>query len=177
MPRQLFVKFRPVAQKLRGTRLFRMLGPKVTDPRLWSLNRRAITMAFGTGVAISFIPLPVHLPLGLTLAMLFHLNVPTMVLTSTFVNPFTAVPVFYFAYRVGVLLLGVEPGSFTFELSWAWLQHGLGTIWKPFLVGCLTCGVAFGYGSYRLLELLWRISAINRKAARRNAAQKRYPPL
>lgn len=178
MPRPLFIKIRPYAQKLRSTRIFRMLGPKIGDPRLWSLNRRTITIAFGTGIGISFIPLPVHLPLGLTLAMLFHLNVPTIVLTAAFVNPVTALPVFYFAYRVGVLLLGVEPGAFGFELSWAWLQNGLGAIWKPFLLGCLTCGIVGGYGSYRLLELVWRISALNRKAARRSAAaQKRYPPL
>ncbi|MFO7325482.1 MAG: DUF2062 domain-containing protein [Pseudomonadota bacterium] len=155
-----------------------MLGPRIGDPRLWSLNRRAITMAFGTGVAISFIPLPTHLPLGLLAAMIWHLNVPTLVLTSTFVNPVTAVPVYYFAYRVGALLVGAEPGSFTFELSWAWLQHGLGAIWKPFLVGCLVCSIVGGYSAYRLLEVVWRISTLNRKSARRMAAaQKRYPPL
>ena len=177
MPRPLFVKFRPFAQKLRNTRLFRLLGPKLTDPRLWSLNRRAITIAFGTGVGLSFIPLPIHLPAGLIAAMIWHLNVPTLVVTSTLVNPFTAVPLYFFAYRVGVLLLGTEPGSFGFELSWSWLQNGLGAIWKPFLLGCLVCGVVGGYGAYRLLELVWRISTLNRKSARRIAAQKRYPPL
>jgi uncharacterized protein (DUF2062 family) len=177
MPRPLFVKFRPFAQKLRNTRLFRLLGPKLTDPRLWSLNRRAITIAFGTGVGLSFIPLPIHLPAGLIAAMIWHLNVPTLVVTSTLVNPFTAVPLYFFAYRVGVLLLGTEPGSFGFELSWSWLQNGLGAIWKPFLLGCLVCGVVGGYGAYRLLELVWRISTLNRKSARRMAAQKRYPPL
>lgn len=178
MPRQLFVKIRPVAQKLRSTRLFRMLGPKIGDPRLWSLNRRAITMAFGTGIAISFIPLPAQLPLSLLAAMIWHLNVPTLVLTSAIVNPVTAVPVYYFAYRVGVFLLGSDPGGFHFELSWTWLQHGLGSIWKPFLFGCLVCAVVGGYGSYRIMELLWRISTMNRKTARRAAAaQKRYPPL
>ena len=177
MPRPLFVKFRPFAQKLRNTRLFRLLGPKLTDPRLWSLNRRAITFAFGTGVGLSFIPLPIHLPAGLIAAMIWHLNVPTLVVTSTLVNPFTAVPLYFFAYRVGVLLLGTEPGSFGFELSWSWLQNGLGAIWKPFLLGCLVCGVVGGYGAYRLLELVWRVSTLNRKSARRMAAQKRYPPL
>jgi uncharacterized protein (DUF2062 family) len=178
MPRHLFVKIRPFAQKLRSTRLFRLLGPKIADPRLWSLNRRAITIAFGTGIGISFMPLPVHLPLGLVLAMLWHLNVPTLVVTSAIVNPVTAVPIYYFAYRVGALLLGVEPGGFTFELSWAWLQHGLGVIWKPFLLGCLVCGTIGGYGAYRLLEVMWRISTMNRKSARRSAAaQKRYPPI
>ena len=178
MPRQLFLKIRPIAQKLRNTRLFRLLGPKLGDSRLWSLNRRAITMAFGTGVAISFIPLPAQLPLSLLAAMLWRLNVPTLVLTSTIVNPVTALPIYYFAYRVGAFLLGVEPGGFDFEFSWAWLQHGLGAIWKPFLLGCLVCATVGGYVGYRTLELMWRISTMNRKIARRSAAaQKRYPPL
>jgi uncharacterized protein (DUF2062 family) len=177
MPRPLFIKIRPFAQKLRNSRLFRLLGPKLTDARLWSLNRRAITMAFGAGIAISFIPLPVHLPVGLIAAMIWHLNVPTMVLTATIVNPLTILPVYYFAYRVGVMLLGLTPGAFGFELSWNWLQHGLGAIWKPFLLGCLVCGVIGGYAAYRLLELIWRISTMTRKSARRSASQKRYPPL
>jgi uncharacterized protein (DUF2062 family) len=178
MPRPLFIKIRPFAQKLRNSRLFRLLGPKITDARLWSLNRRAITMAFGAGIAISFIPLPIHLPVGLIAAMIWHLNVPTMVLTATIVNPLTVLPVYYFAYRVGVLLLGLTPGAFGFELSWNWLQHGLGAVWKPFLLGCLVCGVTVGFIAYRLLELIWRISTMNRKSARRTAAaQKRYPPL
>jgi uncharacterized protein (DUF2062 family) len=177
MPRPLFVKFRPIAQKLRHTRVFRLLGPKITDPRLWSLNRRAITMAFGAGIAISFIPLPLHLLAGLVAAMIWHLNVPTLVVISMLVNPITALPVYYFAYRLGALLLGTAPGSFRFELSWDWLQTGLGAVWKPFLLGCVICAAVGGYGGYRLLELIWRISTMNRKSARRGAAQKRYPPL
>jgi uncharacterized protein len=177
MPRPLFVKIRPIAQKLRNSRLFRLLGPKLTDSRLWSLNRRAITVAFGTGIAIGFIPLPIHLPAGLIAAMIWHLNVPTLVLTSALINPITALPVYYFAYRIGTLLLGQPPGSFGFELSWDWLQSGLGAIWKPFLLGCVVCAIVAGYGAYRLLELIWRISTMNRKSARRSGGQKRYPPL
>jgi hypothetical protein len=162
---------------MRDSRLFRLLGPKVTDPRLWSLNRRAITMAFGAGVAICFIPLPVHLLAGLVAAMIWHLNVPTLVVTASLVNAVTALPVYYFAYRVGALLLGTPPGVFGFEFSWTWLQNGLGAIWKPFLVGCLVCGVLGGYGAYRLLEVIWRISTVNRKSARRGVSLKRRPPL
>jgi uncharacterized protein (DUF2062 family) len=177
MPRPLFVKFRPIAQKLRHSRLFRLLGPKITDPRLWSLNRRAITMAFGAGIAIGFIPLPIHLVGGLVAAMIWHLNVPTLVVMSMVVNPITALPVYYFAYRVGVLLLGARQEAFAFELSFDWLQAGLGAVWKPFLLGCVVCAIVGGYGGYRLLELVWRVSTMNRKSARRLAAQKRYPPL
>jgi uncharacterized protein (DUF2062 family) len=167
MPRHLFVKFRPIAEKLRDSWYFRVLGPKITDPRLWGVNRRAITTAFGAAIAICFIPLPAHLVIGLIAAMIWHLNVPTVVGTLLIFNPFTAVPLYYFAYRVGALLLGYQPGPFAFEASWSWLQNGLGAVWKPFLVGCLVCSAVFGYLAYRLLEIAWRISTVNRMNARR----------
>ena len=140
----------------------------LVNSRMAAEGRRP--MCQDTGIAIAFIPLPIHLPAGLIAAMIWHLNVPTLVVTSTFVNPLTAVPVYYFAYRVGTLLLGQPAGSFGFEFSMRWLQDGLGITWKPFLLGCLVCAVVGGYGSYRLLELAWRISTMNRKSARRTAA-------
>jgi uncharacterized protein len=177
MPRHLFLKFRPIAEKLRSSWYFRALGPKIVDPRLWGVNRRAITTAFGAAVAISFFPLPAHLVIGLVAAMIWHLNVPTIVGTLLLVNPLTAVPVYYFAYRVGTIVLGHKPGRFVFEFSWDWLQTGLGATWKPFLVGCLVCSVVGGYLAYRGLELMWRFSTLSRKKARRGAFREKYPPL
>ncbi len=167
MPRRMFNRLRPVAERVRHSRYVEILGPKLRDSRLWSVNRRAITSAFGVGIAIQFIPLPMHLPLGLIAAMLLHLNVPAMVVTMFIVNPFTAVPIYYFAYRVGAFLLGTPPGNFAFELGWNWLGHGLGSIWKPFLVGCLVCAIVLGLAGRWLLELTWRWSVGSRVTARR----------
>ncbi|MGC4027669.1 MAG: DUF2062 domain-containing protein [Steroidobacteraceae bacterium] len=172
MPRRLFNRLRPVAERIRHSRYVEILGPKLRDSRLWAVNRRAITSAFGVGIAIQFIPLPVHLPLGLVMAMLFHLNVPAIVATMFIVNPFTAVPVYYFAYRVGALLLGSPPGKFAFELGWSWLGHGLGSIWKPFLLGCLVCAIVLGFAGRWLLELAWRWSIAARLAARRTRVRR-----
>jgi uncharacterized protein len=171
MPRRLFLKARPLAARMRNSWYFRLLGPRVTDSRLWAVNRRAITMAFGTAIGISFIPLPAHLLFGLFAAIIWRLNVPTMLVSLLLLNPLTVVPVYYLAYRVGALLVGQPAGKFAFELSWTWLQTGLGSIWKPFLVGCLVCSVVFGYLSYRLLELIWRISTVNRLNAKRAAVR------
>jgi uncharacterized protein len=167
MPRQLFVRFRPIANKLRTSWYFRALGPRITDQRLWGLNRRAITSAVGAGIAIAFVPLPIHLLLGLLVVMIWHLNVPAMIATLTLLNPLTVVPIYFAAYRVGALLLGIKPGPFAFELSWNWLQSGLGSIWKPFLLGCLVCGVVGGYLAYLLLELAWRQNTMSRLRAKR----------
>jgi uncharacterized protein len=168
MPRRLFLKLRPAATKMRDSWYFRLLGPRLTDSRLWSVNRRAITTSFGAAVAISFIPLPGHLLAGLAAAMIWRLNLPTMVGSLVLLlNPLSAVPLYYAAYRVGTLVLGQPEGQFAFEVSWDWLQTGLGAIWKPFLVGCLICSVFGGYLAYRLLELIWRISTVNRLNAKR----------
>jgi uncharacterized protein len=171
MPRRFFRKFTPIAAKLRDRWYFRALGPRLTDPRLWSVNRRAITTAFGTGIAIGFVPLPIHLPLVLLVAMIWRLNVPAIVGTSFLFNPLTVVPVYYTAYRVGSMLLGQHPGKFAFKLSWDWLQDGLGAFWKPFLLGCLVCSIVFGYLGYRGLELVWRLSAVNRLNARKGSVR------
>jgi uncharacterized protein (DUF2062 family) len=171
MPRRLYVKLRPIAEKLRSSWYFRVLGPRITDTRLWGVNRRAITTAFGAGIAIWFIPLPAHLVISLVAAIIWRLNVPTVVLTSLLLNPLTVVPVYYFAYRVGALLLSYSPGPFRFELSWDWLQTGLGALWKPFLLGCLVCAVVGGYLGTRLLDLLWRANLRSRWRARRDAKQ------
>jgi uncharacterized protein (DUF2062 family) len=168
MPREFFRKFQPIANRMRGSWAFRLLGPRITDSRLWGLNRRAITSAFGAGVAIAFIPLPAHLLIGLVAAVIWRLNIPAMVGTLLLLNPLTAVPVYYVAYRVGAAILGVKPGRFNFAPTWDWLQNGLGAIWKPFLLGCLVCAVLGGYLAYRALELAWRLSTVNRLNARRS---------
>lgn len=137
------------------------------DSRLWSLQRRGITLAFGAGLAICFLPLPIHTPTALAVAVLARVNIPVILSTTFLLNPLTAVPVYYFAYRIGCSALGVPVRPFGFDPSWDWLQHGLGPLWKPFLTGCALCGLAAGVLGWLLLELLWRRQVIKKYRARR----------
>ena len=169
MPRRLLRRVLPHPERLRQRWIFRVFGSRLTDAHLWSLGRRSITVGFGVGLAICFIPLPLHVPLALLVAIVWHLNVPVIVAATLVMNPLTVVPLYYLAYRVGSLIVGVQPGRFAFELSWNWLQTGLGPVWKPFLVGCLVCAIVFGYGSFLALELLWRFITVRRLRGRRAA--------
>src|SRR5258707_11328229 len=84
---------------------FTVFGQRLMDPQLWTLNRHAITTAFGAGVAISFIPLPVHTVVGVLAALYWRFNLPVVLASSWVVNPFTVVPIYYGAYRLGSILL------------------------------------------------------------------------
>ena len=157
MPRHLVRKFTPSPETLRKHWFIRLFGDWLADPGLWSIQRRSVTSAFGVGLAICFVPLPIHLPLAVVCAMLWRLNIPTVIATTFLVNPFTVVPVYYVAYRVGAALLGTRHlHKFAFEPSFDWLRDGLGPTWKPFLLGCLVCAIGFAVIGRVTLELLWR---------------------
>lgn len=169
MPRRLLKKITPHPYKLQNRWFVRLFGSRIAHPGLWSLQRRAVTGAFATGLAVCFLPLPIHLPIAVLLAILLRLNLPTIVATVFIVNPLTVVPIYYTAYRVGAALLGLTPGRFHFHLGFGWLQYGLGPIWKPFLLGCLICAAVAATLGWLALEGLWRWHVLyryrNRKAA------------
>jgi uncharacterized protein len=171
MPRSLLKRIashRPHLASLHGRWYLRIFGTRIADPRLWSLQRRSVTGGVSAGLAICFVPLPVHTLLAILCAIVWRLNVATVIATTLIVNPFTAVPIYYGAYRVGSALVGTRPHHhFGFHLSWDWLQHGLGPMWKPFLIGCLTCAIVCSIAARLLLELLWRWSIVNRRARAR----------
>jgi uncharacterized protein len=163
MARELFKRIARVSPLRQTDWHLRTFGSHVTDPRLWCLQRRSVTGAFGAGLAICFVPLPVHMLLATLAAVVWRLNIPVALTTVWVVNPITMLPIYYVAYRVGAAITGVSAHTFWFRPSWDWLQHGLGPMWEPFLVGCLVCGIVCGVLGWLSLELLWRWQVLNRR--------------
>jgi uncharacterized protein (DUF2062 family) len=173
MPRELLKRIVPPPHSLQDRWFVRLFGERISDPQLWCLHRRGVTYAFGAGLAICFIPLPVHLVTACTVAMIWRLNIPVIVGTTLFVNPFTAVPVYYLAYRMGTALLGTPVRHFKFHPTWEWFTHGLAPVWQPFVIGCIACAVVSGVLGWIALEVLWRWQVRSRYRTRhaRHAAQ------
>ena len=172
MPRGLFRKITPRSETLRTHWALKPFSRFFGDPRLWSLQRRTVTPAFGAGLAICFVPLPIHIPLAAMVAIFCRIHIPTIMVSLLLVNPLTIVPLYYLAYKVGVhrhRRAGTADSQF--EMSWDWVQHGLGPMWKPFLVGCGLTGALFGLVGYALLDLLWRYNVRKRYRERAGVDQ------
>jgi uncharacterized protein len=174
MPRRLLKKIIPAPHFLRERWFLRPFGARLQDPQLWTLNRRGVTPAFGAGLAICFVPLPVHLLLACTTAVVCRLNIAVICATTFLLNPFSAVPVYYFAYRVGAALMHAPHQHFRFVPTLSWFRHGLVPVWRPFVLGCLVCAVVTGLLGWAALELLWRVQ-VSSRYLRRHAAQLTAP--
>jgi uncharacterized protein (DUF2062 family) len=173
MPRKLVKQFVGFLHARRDRWYLSIFGDRLTDSHLWSLNRHSITAAFGLGIAVSFIPLPVHLPLVVAMCLWWRLNVAVGIAGCYIVNPFTMVPIYYMAYRIGAWLLRYRTHHFEFQLTWNWLEHGLGPAWRPFLFGCLVCSITFGLLGRYALEIGWRMATLHRYRLRRERRRAR----
>lgn len=158
MPKNFIKRILPSHEKVKNHKGLKIFGKILHEPNLWHLNRRSASGAFAIGLFFAFCPLPIQMWLAAGCAIIFRVNLPISVATVWLTNPITMPPVFYACYVVGATVLGVELGSFKFELSWDWIITSLETIGPAFLVGCLICSVVSSILGYYILNWLWRRS-------------------
>ena len=167
MPRRFFRKFafkrHEIAEKWFMTPFRHMLH----DHRLWGTRRKTVVPAFSLGLAIAFLPFPGHFLVAALSALALRVNIPVASITTFVVNPVTVGPLFYFAYRVGAALLGIEPGPFSFELSLDWVANVFMSVWLPLSLGCLISGLVAAVVGYAALDGLWRYSVHDYKTKKR----------
>jgi uncharacterized protein (DUF2062 family) len=177
MPRKFIKRYLPNHQHVRDHKHLRFFGTLLHDPNLWHLNRRSVSGAFATGLFMAFVPVPFQMVFAAAIAIGVRVNLPISVGLVWITNPLTIPPLFYFAYKVGVWVLGTKAQHFQFELSFHWLMGEMGEIWRPLIVGSLLVAVTSGALGYLSVRLLWRWHVIRqleerrrRRAARKQAA-------
>jgi len=180
MPKQFFRRYLPGPGRLRENRSLRFaLGELIHDPNLWHLNRRSVSGAFAVGLFVAWIPLPIQMVGAGLFALLFRVNLPLSVVLVWATNPITLGPMYWAAWRLGQLLLGVPHVPVKFEPSIAWLGAELAQIWQPLLLGCLILGTVSAIAGYAISRLFWRYhvirALIRRRDARRTAAERDKP--
>ena len=156
MPRRLFKRYMPDPESIRSQKSLRFLGKLTHDPNLWHLNRHSVSRAMAAGLFAAFIPMPMQMLLAAGLAVWIRSNLPISVGLVWLTNPITMPPVFYCTYKLGAWLMQVPPRTLPDHLTWEWISQELSSLWQPFLLGSVVCGIIAAILGYALTMLYWR---------------------
>lgn len=173
MPRKFLRRLSPSQHTLRAAWFLRPFGAAILDPALWRLDRHGACRAFSTGLFVAWMPVPFQMALAALAALVIRVHLPVALLSVWLSNPVTTLPMYYAAYRLGLVLLGMDAGSFHIELSMAWLGSELSRIWQPLLLGCLVLGTLTSVAGYFLLDVLWHWMLVRKYRRVQAAAQRR----
>lgn len=160
MAKKIIQKYMPDINKIREHKYLRIFGRLLHDPRLWHLNRRSVSGAFGIGLFMAFLPVPLQMVPAAAAAIIFRINLPIAVALVWITNPLTMAPVTYAAYKIGNWVLAGPVYDFAFEASWTWLTTQLHQIWQPFVLGSLIIAAACGLSGFFTTRALWRLYVI-----------------
>lgn len=169
MPRKYFRRFLPSHESIRQNRYVKWFGPRLQHHNLWHLHRRSVAGGVAAGLFAGLIPgsNPVQFTAGAVLAIIFRVNLPLAVLVTLYSNPFTIVPLYFTAFKLGQLVLLQSDGELprlAFSLQGKglieWLPAAfdwLLSVGKPLVIGLPLLAVLLAAAGYFLVDLAWRL--------------------
>ena len=172
MLRKYLRRVLPSHQTIRDNRHIERFGHRLQHHNLWHLHRRAVAGGVAAGMFAGLIPgsNPVQFAAGALLAVTFKVNLPLSMLVTLYSNPFTIVPLYWLAYKLGQLALlqgggelppfalGLEGKGFT-EWIPAAIQW-LGSVGKPLLVGLPLLALLLALTGYFVTDWAWRLGVM-----------------
>jgi len=153
-------KYLPTSKQIAEIRALSFLRHLLLEPNLWHMNRYSLSFGFLIGGICCFLPIFFQSVPCVLLCVWIRCNVPVAVLVVWISNPITFGPMMYFAYRVGLWILGTEQEIELLNPSLKWFVDQISIVWQPIIVGSLACGVAFGMAGFIVIQLYyrWRVS-------------------
>lgn len=162
MLKKMADKYIPKADDILKYKSMRVFGNYIFAPNLWVLNRHTAPKATAVGIFCAFLPMPFQMLVSAAIAIPLRANLPLSVALVWITNPITIPPVFYFCYRVGLIINGMEPSANALSFSLEWLSGEIGYVWYPLLTGSLLCGVTFGTLGYYGIKYLWQYNTLRK---------------
>ena len=173
MPRKFFRKYLPTHAAISENRYVVRFGSWFRHHNLWHLHRRSVAGGVAVGMFAGLIPgsNPVQFAAGALLAVAFRVNLPIAIAVTLYTNPFTIVPLYYVAFKLGQLALGdsgaelILPEFAIGEKGFAgWLAAALDwltSIGKPLLIGLPLLAVVLSALGYAITRVAWRCYVVN----------------
>jgi uncharacterized protein (DUF2062 family) len=185
MPRKLLKKFLPSHATINANRHVARFGTWLKHHNLWHLHRRSVAGGVAVGMFAGLIPgsNPVQFTAAALLAIGFRVNLPVAVLVTLYSNPFTIVPLYLLAFKLGQLALlqpdgSLPPFEVTGDSAGAWLSAGfdwLTTVGKPLLVGVPLLALLLSVAGYAAVRWSWRIYTVHAWRTRQRTRRQRNP--
>ncbi len=186
MPHKFFRKYLPDAENIRQSRYIRFFGLALQHHNLWHLNRRSVAGGVAAGLFTGLIPgsNPVQFAAAAVFSMLFRVNLPVAVFTTLYTNPFTIVPLYYLAYKLGAFFIGQNEGNPPLQELDVWslpladwipaVFHWAAAMGKPLALGLFLMALLFAAVGYTAVHLAWRSYVMlqwRKRKMRRSAAR------
>lgn len=169
MPRKLFRRFLPSHETVRNHRYITRFGPWLRHHNLWHLHRRSVAGGVAVGLFAGLVPgsNPVQFTVAALLAVVGRVNLPIAMAVTLYSNPFTIVPLYYTAFRLGQFVLLRDGGKlppFAFQLAdkgfAEWIPAALqwlASVGKPLLVGLPLLALLLAIVGYFTVDLAWQL--------------------
>jgi len=154
--RRFYRRFLPDLKSIQQNRHLQRLGPNLSAPNLWYLNRHSVIRAVTIALFVCYLPVPGHMLYASLLSILFKANLPVAIATVWVSNPLTMPLMYFIAYEVGIAVLQLPRQPFHFEPSFHWLFAEIDHIMLPILVGALICGALLALLGNLATRLYWR---------------------
>jgi uncharacterized protein len=169
MPRKFFRRFLPSHDSVRQNRYIAWFGPLLHHHNLWHLHRRSVAGGVAAGLFAGLIPgsNPVQFTVAALLAIAFRVNLPISVLVTLYSNPFTIVPLYFAAFKLGEFALlrsngELPPLALTLHGKGfsEWLPAAvdwLASVGKPLVIGLPLLAILLAVTGYFLVDWAWRL--------------------
>ncbi|MDD2684762.1 MAG: DUF2062 domain-containing protein [Gallionella sp.] len=164
--RKFLRRFIPHPDGIRQQRWLRPFGSLLHQPGLWHLHRRSVAGGVAVGLFCGLIPGPLQMLTALLLALLFRVNLPVAAFATLYTNPFTIIPLYLLAYRIGLWVGGESADGLPLmpELHWHnWsseLWPWLETLGRPLLLGLPLLALGLAALGYVLVRGGWRLLVV-----------------
>ena len=166
MPRKLFRKYLPSHQSIRENRYLRFFGTALQHHNLWHLHRKSVAGGVAIGLFCGLVPGPLQMLSAVLCAIVFRVNLPVAAIVTWYTNPFTILPLYYVAYKLGLFVTGSNPAApprldlHFFDLPvMDWIPaavHWFATMGKPFAIGLVLLAMMLAVAGYLLVLVAWR---------------------
>lgn len=170
--RKIWKKCIPSSKSLQKSTELKGLSSFFNSPCFWSRNKQSVARGVAAGLAGAVLP-GFQIFYAAILVIILRGNLPIALLCTLITNPLTFVPISYFIYWVGSLVIHNGNENFvikefewnfsSFHAFWANVSAWLLQFGKAFLVGLPIVSICLGVIGYFGTLLLWRVITFIRK--------------